>query len=137
MEVSGIEWIVRALDFFTWIVGLAGAALGSLWGQLVALQAQYPQLLSTQTLFGLVGSGVGVWKWWEGREANLFRRFESMIERQEARLVKACSDLLDVINRPGPGLLIRVPSIRGKVTEACSSSSQVAPGFAVATSSGD
>ena len=109
MAVSGIEWIVRALDFFTWIVGLAGAALGSLWGQLVALQAQYPQLLSTQTLFGLVGSGVGVWKWWEGREANLFRRFEAMIERQEARLVKACSDLLDVINRPGPGLLIRVP----------------------------
>ena len=109
MEVSGIEWIVRALDFFTWIVGLAGAALGSLWGQLVALQAQYPQLLSMQTLFGLVGSGVGVWKWWEGREANLFRRFESMIERQEARLVKACSDLLDVMNRPGPGLLIRLP----------------------------
>ena len=32
-----------------------------------------------------------------------------MIERQEARLVRACSDLLDVMNRPGPGLLIRLP----------------------------
>jgi hypothetical protein len=109
MDIIGIEWIARALDFFTWIAGLAGAALASLWGQLVALQALYPQLLSMQTLFGLVGSGVGIWKWWEGREANLFRRFERMIERQEARLVKACSDLLDVMNRPGPGLLIRLP----------------------------
>jgi hypothetical protein len=106
MEVSG-EWIARAFDFLTLVAGLAEAALGNLWRQLVALQAQYPQLLSMQTLFGLVGSGVGIWKWWEGREANLFRRFENMIERQEARLVKACSDLLDVINRPGPGLLIK------------------------------
>jgi hypothetical protein len=33
-----------------------------------------------------------------------------MIERQEARLVKARSDLLDVMIRPGPGLFIRVPA---------------------------
>lgn len=78
MEASGIEWIARALDLFSWITGLAAAALDGLWRRLVEIQAQYPQLLSTQTLFGLVGSGVGVWKWWEGREANLFRRFESM-----------------------------------------------------------
>src|SRR5262245_7557145 len=82
---------------------------GRLWRWLAALQAEYPHLLSTQTLFGLVGSGVGVWKWWEGREVNLFRRFERMIERQEALLVRACSDLLDVMYRPGPGLLIRAP----------------------------
>jgi hypothetical protein len=109
MGVGGIEWIAHALDYLTSIAGFVGAALSSVWSQLVALQAQYPQLLSMQTVFGLVGSGVGVWKWWEGREANLFKRFESMIERQEARLVKACSDLLDVMNRPGPGLLIRLP----------------------------
>ena len=105
MDVWGIEWIVGASDFWIWIIGLGG----SLWRWLAALQAEYPHLLSTQTLFGLVGSGVGVWKWWEGREVNLFRRFERMIERQEALLVRACSDLLDVMYRPGPGLLIRAP----------------------------
>lgn len=109
MEVTGIEWADHALGFFHWIIGLAGRALVGVWRQLVGLQAQYPELLSLQTLFGMVGSGVAVWKWWEGREANLFRRFERMIERYEAQLVKARTDLLDVINRPGPGLLIRAP----------------------------
>ena len=32
-----------------------------------------------------------------------------MIERQEAQLIKARTDILDVMNRPGPGLLIKVP----------------------------
>lgn len=109
MEVSGIEWADRAWDFLFWVIALAGTALTRLWSWLVDLQAQYPQLLSMQTLFVLVGSGLAVWKWWESREANLFRRFERMIERNEAQLVKARSDLLDVINRPGPGLLIRPP----------------------------
>jgi hypothetical protein len=40
---------------------------------------------------------------------SLFKRFEKMIERNEAQLVKARSDLLDVINRPGPGLLFQPP----------------------------
>jgi hypothetical protein len=109
MEASDIEWISQIFDFFPWMVGLAASALSNIWRRLVEIQSQYPHLLSTQTLFGLVGSGIGVWKWWEGREANLFRRFETMIERQEARLVRACTDLVDVMNRPGPGLLIRLP----------------------------
>jgi hypothetical protein len=109
MEGGEIEWIARALVFWTWIVGLSGGAVATLWKWLVDLQAQYPQLLSMQTLFGLLGWVLGVWKWWESREANLFKRFEEMIERQEALLVKACSDLLGVMNRPGPGVRIRAP----------------------------
>jgi hypothetical protein len=99
MDFGGVEWIARALDFWTWMIGVGWVAVTSLWRQLAALQAEYPQILSLQTLFGLVGSGIAVWKWWEGREGNLFRRFEEMIERNEARLVKACSDLLDVMCR--------------------------------------
>ena len=80
--------------------------LGSLLGE---LQARYPQLFSPQTLFGLVGTTIAIWKWWEAREANLFQKFEAMIERNEAQLVKARNDLLDVVVRPGPGMRIRLP----------------------------
>jgi len=109
MELSGIEWVDSLLRFFLSIANLALATGDSLWRWLVDLQSRYPQLLSIQTLFGLFGVVIAIWRWWESREARLFRRFERMIERQEAQLVKARSDLLDVINRPGPGLLIRGP----------------------------
>jgi hypothetical protein len=39
----------------------------------------------------------------------LFRKSERMIEGLEAQLVKARTDVLDVITRPVPGLLIRPP----------------------------
>ena len=73
------------------------------------LQARYPQVFSPQTLFGLLGTTIAIWRWWEGREANLFRKFEGMIAREEAQLIKARNDLIDVMVRPGPGLLIRRP----------------------------
>jgi hypothetical protein len=57
----------------------------------------------------LGGWASAIWKYWEGREENLFRKFERMIEGLEAQLVKARTDVLDVITRPGPGLLIRPP----------------------------
>jgi hypothetical protein len=79
------------------------------WGALVELQKSNPQLFSLQSLFGLIGTTVAIWKWWEAREKNLFQKFEAMIERDEARLVKARNDLLDVMARPGPGLRIRPP----------------------------
>jgi hypothetical protein len=110
MEGNEIEWISRFLEFFAWAFGLAVGALVRLWRQLVKLQSEYPQLFSPQTLFGLIGSGIGIWKYWEGREVNLFRKFERMIEGHEAQLVKARTDLLDVMNRPGPGLRIQ-PSV--------------------------
>ena len=118
MEFSGIGWVDGSLVFFSWIIGLAGAALGRLWRWLVELQAQYPELLSPQTLFGLIGTGVGIWRWWESREVRLFRRFERMIEGHEAQLVKARSDLLDIMIRPGPGLLIRPPVFAEKPLRA-------------------
>ncbi len=109
MELTGIEWVDRVFEFFPWLASLAWQVLARCWELLVRLQARYPDVLSPQTLFGLFGVVFAIWKWWEGREARLFRRFERMIERQEAQLVKARSDVLDVMNRPGPGLLIRVP----------------------------
>src|SRR5262245_45241224 len=118
MEFTGIGWVDGALTLFSWIIGLGWAALGRLWIRLVELQAQYPQLLSMQTLFGLIGTGLGVWKWWESREGRLFRRFERMIQGHEAQLVKARSDLLDVMIRPGPGLLIRPPVFAEKPLRA-------------------
>jgi hypothetical protein len=81
-------------------IGAAAAAAASVASCIVA---------DNSTLDGLLGWGLGVWKWWESRESNLFRRFEEMMERQEARLVKACSDPLDIMRRPGPGLLIGTP----------------------------
>ena len=86
-----------------------GLVLSRLWNLLGELQARYPQLFSPQTLFGLIGTTIAIWKWWEAREANLFRRFEEMIARNEAQLVKARNDLLDVMTRPGPGARIRPP----------------------------
>jgi hypothetical protein len=118
MELAGIGWADQSFEFFTWIGNVAWQASVRLVRWVAQFQAQYPQLLSPQTLFGLIGFIIGVWKWWEGREARLFRRFEQMIERQEARLVKARSDLLDVINRPGPGLLIRAPIFAEKSVRA-------------------
>jgi hypothetical protein len=109
MDSIGTEWIDRVWIVVFWAIAAAMSAVAALSDWLVELQSRYPQLLSPQTLFGLVGTGLAVWRWWEGREANLYRRFERMIERDEAELVKARSDLLDVVNRPGPGLLIRPP----------------------------
>jgi|KBSSwiStaDraftv2_1062776.scaffolds.fasta_scaffold107883_6 hypothetical protein len=40
-----------------------------------------------------------------------------MIERQEAQLVKARVDLLDTVNRPGPGLLIKAPIFAEKAVQ--------------------
>jgi hypothetical protein len=97
MELSGIGRADGALSFVSWMLGLAGAALVEGWRLLVELQSKYPQILSMQTLFGTIGTGVGIWKWWETREARLFRHFEQMIEGQEAQLVRARSDILDLV----------------------------------------
>ena len=66
-------------------------------------------LFTIQNLATVVTTCIAIWKWWEAREANLFLRFERMISRYEHQLVRARSDLLDVMNRPGPGVLIRTP----------------------------
>ncbi|MBX9588197.1 MAG: hypothetical protein K2X43_02760 [Hyphomonadaceae bacterium] len=109
MDVSGIEWADRISEFVSWLIAIVDTTLAKFWGRLGELQARHPQLLSPQTFFGLLASGLAIWKWWEAREANLFKHFEAMIERNEAQLIKARSDLLDVMNRPGPGLLMRLP----------------------------
>jgi hypothetical protein len=67
------------------------------------------QLLTVQNVISLVSTSIAVWKWWEARESNLFFRFERMIARNEHKLVGARTDLLDVMNRPGPGVLVRAP----------------------------
>jgi hypothetical protein len=90
-----MEGIGPVAGLLTWIIDLA---VGSFW-----------QLLTIQNVVSLVSTGIAIWKWWEAREANLYLRFERMIARYEHQLVAARSDLLDIMNRPGPGLLIRTP----------------------------
>ena len=117
MEFAAIAWVDDAMSFVSWMFSVAGAVLVGGWQRLAEVQSRYPQLLNPQNLFGLMGFVFAIWKWWESREARLFRRFESMIERQEAQLVKARSDLLDTINRPGPGLLIKAPIFAEKAVQ--------------------
>src|SRR5689334_8222837 len=109
MGFSDFAWLDHAFELLALLLTACRAAGNSLWNLALYLQEQYPQIFSLQTLFGLAGTALAIWKWWEGREVNLFRRFERMIERQEAQLIKARSDLLDLMVRPGPGLLIRPP----------------------------
>jgi hypothetical protein len=85
-------------SFSHWMIDLAKVALRDVW-----------HLLTVRNLATLVSTGIAIWKWSAAREANLFFRFERMISRYEHQLVRARSDLLDVMNRPGPGILIRTP----------------------------
>ena len=96
--MEGAESVGWFSVFLGWIIDQVQGAMGKLW-----------QLLTIQNLATMVGTGFGIWKTWEAREANLYLRFERMISRYEHQLVKARSDLLDVMNRPGPGVLIRTP----------------------------
>jgi hypothetical protein len=89
--MEAVESVGILSGFTSWIVGRT-------W-----------QLLTLQNMISLVTAGFAVWKWWEAREANLYLRFERMISRYEHQLVGARSDLLDVMIRPGPGILIRTP----------------------------
>src|SRR5262245_54956420 len=97
-SMEGVESVSWISGFSSWLVGFASAAYRDLW-----------QLFTFQSLATVVTTCIAIWKWWEAREANLFLRFERMISRYEHQLVRARSDLLDVMNRPGPGVLIRTP----------------------------
>ena len=109
MDPNDVGWISKVAEFVGPFVDALWAIISRLGNVLSELQARYPQVFSPQTLFGLLGTTIAIWKWWEAREANLFRKFEEMIAREEAQLVKARNDLLDVMIRPGPGLRIRPP----------------------------
>lgn len=109
MNPNDFAWISKVGELLAPFVDALWVIISKLGDTLSALQARYPQLFSPQTLFGLLGTTLAVWKWWEAREANLFRKFEEMIARDEAQLVKARNDLLDVMVRPGPGVRIRPP----------------------------
>jgi hypothetical protein len=106
MDFVGVDWLER-ISNVSLIVDAFWSGLASLWKWLFELPTRYPQLMNA--LFGLGGWALAIWKYWEGREVNLFRKFERMIEGLEAQLIKARTDVLDVITRPGPGLLIRPP----------------------------
>jgi hypothetical protein len=109
MDPNDFDWFSKIAEFVAAFADIFWVILSRLGSVLSDLQARYPQLFSPQTLFGLLGTTIAVWKWWEAREANLFRKFEEMIARNEAQLVKARNDLLDVMIRPGPGIRIRPP----------------------------
>jgi hypothetical protein len=67
MDGNGIEVIDRAWDFLFWFIALVEAGFLRGWRKLVDLNSQY-QLVSLQSLLGLVGCAIGIWRWWESRE---------------------------------------------------------------------
>ena len=96
--MDGVESVGWFSAFFAGIIDQFGRAVRELW-----------HLVTIQNVATLVSVGIATWKWWEAREANLYLRFERMISKYEHQLLKARSDLLDVMSRPGPGVLIRTP----------------------------
>ena len=65
MEFGASAWADGALGFVSWIIGLLSTALIGVVRRFLELRAKYPELLSPQTLFGLIGTGSG------GRAARL------------------------------------------------------------------
>ena len=120
-SMEGVEVVGWVSGFSSWIIGLASAAFRDFW-----------QLFTIQNLATLLSTGFAIWKWWEAREVNLFLRFERMISRYEHQLVRVRSDLLDVINRPGPGVLIRTPALHEREASSCLAATKVALGLALA-----
>lgn len=96
MDPIDLGWFARLGEYLAPIMDALWLVPSRLGPWLSELQTKYPQIFSPQTLFGLIGTTIAIWKWWEAREANLFRKFEEMISRNEAQLVKARNDLLDV-----------------------------------------
>ena len=96
--MDGVDTVGWFSSFLTWFIDQFVQAIRSL-----------SQLVTVQNVATLVSVGIAIWKWWEAREANLYLRFERMISKYEHQLLRARSDLLDVMSRPGPGVLIRTP----------------------------
>ena len=66
-------------------------------------------LLTVQNAISVLTGSYAIYKGWEAREANLYLRFERMISKYEHQLLRARTDLIEVMTRPGPGVLIRTP----------------------------
>lgn len=109
MDQVDIGWITHAWEIFGSFFFSLRRFASWLWDYLNALQAAHPSIISPQTGAALVTGTIAIRNWWEGRERRLFRRFEAMIARNEADLLRSRDDLLDVITRPGPGVRIRPP----------------------------
>lgn len=56
-----------------------------------------------QLLVGFMGVSFGVWKWLTYRETILHKRLAEYLDEQDGRLLHARNDLLQAIERPGPG----------------------------------
>ncbi len=54
-------------------------------------------------IFGFFGFVFGVWKWWHYRDKILHQRFESYLRASERHLQHTRSDIIERIQRPGPG----------------------------------
>lgn len=81
-----------------WLAAFFALIVEKVWG-----------LLTVQNVISVLTGSYAIWKGWEAREANLYLRFEKMISKYEHRLLKARTDLIEVMTRPGPGVLIRTP----------------------------
>jgi hypothetical protein len=52
----------------------------------------------------IFGAAMAFWRWWDGREAVLYRRVNRRLEERGAEVSAACKHALDLILRPGPGV---------------------------------
>jgi len=62
-----------------------------------------------QALVGLLGFSFGFWRWWRDRERILHERLDKYIKESDGRLETAQQDLLEAVQRPGPGLRFATP----------------------------
>jgi hypothetical protein len=60
-------------------------------------------------LVGLLGIAFGFYKWWTYREQILHARFENYLLESDTRLFNGRSNVLDGLQRPGPGRPLALP----------------------------
>ena len=65
MDPNDFGLFSKIAEFFAPFADTLWVILSRLSSVLSDLQARYPQLFSPQTLFGLLGTTIAVWKWWE------------------------------------------------------------------------
>lgn len=114
MECGSHDLVCQVLALFeesevlasglTDLIGRLGQNASGIAGGLAQFLRDYGQ-----TVVGLLGFSFGFWRWWRYREVILHKRLEQYIADSDQRLETAQEDLLEAIQRPGPGLRFAAP----------------------------
>src|SRR5262249_1254972 len=57
----------------------------------------------------IFGGAMAIWRWWDGREAVLYRRVNRRLQERGQEVSAACRHTLELILRPSPGTRPRQP----------------------------